>query len=1074
MFKRCAIVFLVACGALLSFSGAAVADAAAPGWTVTGRFAPTVLKPGGEGLLFLYVYDVGSVNGSGTVTVTDTLPPGLVAKEAFPTLISNGSEPFRLFNGGIPCLGSARVVTCIVPAAGISTQPQTIEIPVAVEADAEAAGEAGANRVSITGGGALGAAGASIPARFGSEPAGFGLSKLDAWFTNSDGTVDTQAGSHPYEATVAFAVNTTGFGPDSEPPAGGEVAAVDVSLPPGLVGNPNAVPQCTRSELDNESGGCPPGSQVGEDYALISNGDGFWYVGNVYNMVPPAGVAAEFGFGFGGIITLLDARVRAGGDGGITEHSNVAQRAIDFNSLRLWGYPAEHNGTELPGVPPAPFLTLPTSCGEPAGFSIEALGTWRDLHATAPVTSAAYENNEGTPTGFTGCERLSHFEPTVTSLTPDTSFSDTAAGLEAKVRVPQGLSPEELATSGLKEVSVTLPEGVSVNPGQASGLQACSLAEAGVGSNSEADDGPPGCPAASRIGSDEIETPILKDRLRGSIYLLQSNPPDLEILLAASGDGANVKAVGHVRLDETTGRVVTTFNGTRLFPGLPDDPVSEFDLTFNGGAQAAIVTPATCGTYTSDGVFTPQASPFIEGFPGQASFQITSGPNSSGPGACTGPLPFTPSVTAGSTTELAGGFTGLSFLLQRADGQQRVSSLQVKAPGGLLGLVKSVPLCGEPQAAQGTCSAASQIGHTVVAAGPGSDPLYLPQPGQPEAPVYLTGPYEGAPYGLSVVVPVVAGPFDLGTQVVRSRVEVDPHTAQLTVRTDPFPTILKGVPADLRTISVVVDRPGFLFNPTSCEPQTLTGSVRSTEGAVSAFSNHFQVGGCAALPFKPTFAVSTPAKTSKQKGAGLLVTVGSGAGQANIAKAAVSLPKQLPSRLTTIQQACREATFDANPASCPAGSDIGTGTVTTPILANPLTGPVYLVSHGGAAFPDIVVILQGEGVTLDLTGSIDIKGAITSSTFATVPDAPVTSFQLSLPEGPHSALATNIPAKAKGSLCGQSLVMPTTLTGQNGAVVKQSTKIAVTGCPKAKKKVKAKKHTQRAHGKKAKRGKKKG
>jgi hypothetical protein len=843
------------------------------------------------------------------------------------------------------------------------------------------------------------------------------------------------------------------------------MAALDVDLPPGLVGNPNAVPQCTRSEFDNENG-CPPGSLIGEDIPEFSNG-GFRVTLSVYNMVPPPGVPAEFAFDFGGITTLLDARARAGGDGGITEHANLAQRGVVFNTLRLWGYPAEHNGS---GLPPAPLLTLPTSCGEPAAFSVEALGTWQDPHATAPVTSAAYENNEGTPTGFTGCERLSHFEPSVVSLTPDTSFSDTAAGLEAKVRVPQGLSPEELATSGLKEVTVTLPEGVSVNPGQASALQTCSLAEARIGSNAEADDGPPGCPAASRIGSDEIETPLLKDRLKGSIYLLQSSPPDLEILVAASGDGANVKAVGHVHLDETTGRVVTTFNGTQLFPGLPDDPVSEFDLTFNGGAQAAIVTPATCGTYTSDAVFTPQASPFIEGFPGQASFAITSGPGGSGPGACTGPLPFSPSVTAGSTTELAGGFTGLSFLLQRPDGQQRVSSLQVKAPGGLLGLVKSVPLCPEPQAAQGTCSSASQIGHTVIAAGPGSDPLYLPQPGQPQAPVYLTGPYEGAPYGLSVVVPVVAGPFDLGTQVVRSRVEVDPHTAQLTVTTDPFPTILKGVPADLRTISVVVDRAGFLFNPTSCEPQTLTGSVRSTEGATSAFSNHFQVGGCAALPFKPGFSVSTQAKTSKAKGASLTVKYTSGAGQANTAKVDVTLPKQLPARLTTIQQACTEAAFNANPASCPVASDIGTATASTPILANPLTGPVYLVSHGGAAFPDVVAILQGEGVTIDLTGNINIAHSVTSASFNTVPDAPITTFTMVLPEGPHSGLSPNLPKSAKYSMCGQSLTMPTTLTGQNGLVVKQTTKVAVTGCPKAKKKPKAKhkksKKSKAKHGKK--------
>jgi hypothetical protein len=1052
MFKRFAAVLLVVCGVVLLCAGSAPADSPAPGWAVTGRFAPTVLQSGGEGYLYLYIYDVGSVNGSGTITVTDTLPVGLVAKGAIATPPSE--------YGSTVCPGSTRIVTCTIPAPGTSTEPAVVAIPLEVQAGASGESPV-ADRVSVTGGGALGAAGASIPARFGSQPAGLGFSKFGAWFSSMDGLIDTQAGSHPYEATVTFAMNTTGLGGNAEPPAGGEMAALDVNLPPGLVGNPNAVPQCTRSEFDN-SESCPPGSLIGEDQVVFSHG-GFTISLKVYNMVPPPGAPAEFAFSLGGITTLLDARVRAGGDGGITEHANVPQRAVIYNTLRLWGYPAEHNGS---GLPPAPLLTLPTSCGEPAGFTVEGLGTWQDPHATSPVLSSVYENNEGVPTGFTGCDRLAHFEPNVVSLTPDTSFSDTAAGLEAKVRIPQGLSPEELTTSGLKEVTVTLPEGVSVNPGQASGLQACSPAEAGIGSNAEADDGPPGCPAASRIGSDEIETPILKDRLKGSIYVLQSNPPDLEILLAASGDGANVKAVGHVHLDETTGRIVTTFNGTQLFPGLPDDPVSEFDLTFNGGAQAAIVTPATCGTYSSGAVFTPQASPFIEGFPGQSSFQITSGPNGSGAAACTGPLPFSPSVTVGSTTELAGGFTGLSFLLQRPDGQQRVSGLQVKAPAGLLGLVKSVPLCPEPQAAQGTCSSASQIGHTVIAAGPGGNPLYLPQPGQPQAPVYLTGPYEGAPYGLSVVVPVIAGPFNLGTQVVRSKVEVDPHTAQLTVTTDPFPTILKGVPADLRTISVVVDRPGFLFNPTSCEPQSITGSVRSTEGAVSPFSNHFQVGGCAALPFKPGFTVSTQAKTSKAKGASLTVKYTSGAGLANTAKVAVTLPKQLPARLTTIQQACTEAAFNANPASCPVASDIGTATASTPILAGALTGPVYLVSHGGAAFPDVVAILQGEGVTIDLTGNINIAHSVTSATFNTVPDAPIGTFTMVLPEGPHSGLSPNLPKSAKYSMCAQKLTMPTVLTGQNGLVVKQTTKVTVTGCPKAKKKAKkAKQHKQKKHAK---------
>jgi hypothetical protein len=1043
MVRRFMAVFLVVCGVLVLFAGSALAGGPAPGWEVFGRFGPTVMHPGGENFLVLYVYNTGALESTGAATVTNVLPAGVEAAE------------------GSGCTG-ATVVTCTLGSVAPSPEPTLFRIPLVVK---ESAGSdvAPVDRATVAGGGATNVASTTIPAQFGSEAASLGFSKVDAWATNADGTTDTQAGSHPYEFTLAFATNNISFGEGVESPAGGQPDAIDVNLPPGLIGDATAVPQCPRSQFDAEGNfgqGCPASTVIGEDYASVSGLGLFGF--SVYNLVPPPGVVAEFGFDFNGTSVFVDARVRSGGDSAITEHTNVPQRRVVFNTFTLWGDPAEHNGS---GAEHRPLLTLPTSCGAPAEFSLEILGTWENPLATAPPAGFSYHDSEGVPVGFTGCERLSHFEPTI-SLAPDTSFSDTATGLEAKVRIPQGSNPEGLAASGLKEVTVTLPEGVSVNPGQASGLATCSLAEAGIGSNAEADDGPPVCPAASQIGTDEIELPVLRDRLKGNIYLLPSSPPDLQILVAASGDGANAKVVGSVHLDERTGRLTTTFSGTSQFPGLPDAPVGEFDLKFDNGPQAAIVTPATCGVYTSSGVFVPQASPFIEPALSEASFQITSGPGGSGAAACTGPLPFAPMLTAGSTTELAGGFTGLSLLLQRGDGQQRLSGLSVKAPEGLLGMIGSVPLCGEPQAAQGTCPSGSQIGHTAIAAGPGGYPLYLPQPGQPQAPIYLTGPYDGAPYGLSVVVPVVAGPFNLGTEVVRARVEVNPHTAQVSVVTDPFPTIVKGIPGDIQTVSAVIDRPRFLFNPTNCNPSSFTGSVRSTEGMLANVSSRFAVVGCRALAFKPKFSVSTQGKTSKAKGASLTVKVAypAGGGQANLARVDVQLPKQLPARLSTLQKACTAAQFESNPAGCPAASDVGSVVARTPALAVPLRGPAYLVSHGGAAFPDLELILQGGGISLVLDGQTEIKKGITSSHFESIPDAPISSFELVLPEGAYSALAA-----PGSSLCGQKLTMPTTLTAQDGAQIVQSTKIAVTGCPKAKaKKVKAKKvkakHKKR-HGK---------
>jgi hypothetical protein len=380
--------------------------------------------------------------------------------------------------------------------------------------------------------------------------------------------------------------------------------------------------------------------------------------------------------------------------------------------------------------------------------------------------------------------------------------------------------------------------------------------------------------------------------------------------------------------------------------------------------------------------------------------------------------------------------------------------VRVTTPPGLLGILRGVERCPEPQASQGACDAGSLIGHATAGVGAGSHPFYTG--GQ----VFLTGPYKGAPFGLSIVVPAVAGPFNLGTIVVRAAISIDPHTAQITVTSDPLPRIIDGIPLQVKTVNVSIDRQNFLFNPTDCEPLSLGGILSSTQGASANVSSRFQAANCAALPFKPVFSVSTQAATSKKLGASLLVKGAFPAGEAGIHSVAVTLPVQLPARLTTIQQACTETAFNQNPASCPVGSNIGTATASTPILANPVMGPVYLVSHGGAAFPDVVAILQGEGVTVDLTGSISIKHNITSSTFASVPDAPITSFQITLPEGPHSGLAAVVPAKDKGSLCGQSLAMPFTITGQNGAVVKENNKIAVTGCLKAKKKAKAARHTK--------------
>jgi hypothetical protein len=543
------------------------------------------------------------------------------------------------------------------------------------------------------------------------------------------------------------------------------------------------------------------------------------------------------------------------------------------------------------------------------------------------------------------------------------------------------------------------------------------------------------------------------------------------------------------RTCQAPGQLITTFDET------PSLPFTEFELNFSGGAQAALATPTQCGSYAATSAFAPWTVPFTaEVFPASLSFGIKAGP---GGGACpSNPMPFSPELIAGATTDQAGGFTNFSLLLQRGDGQQRIEKLQFKAPEGLTGMLTGVPLCPEPQANAGTCTAASQIGHASVSSGPGPYPLVLPQPGDPEIPIYLTGPFNGtsactvgeagcAPFGLSIVTHVIAGPFDLGTIVTRAKIEIDPHTAQITVTTNELPQLVDGVPTDLRLVDSVIDRPGFMINPTNCNPSSFSGTAYGTPPAgvpgphaEAPISSHFQVGSCRGLEFAPKLAVSTKAQTSKADGASLTYKVTYPSApqgtQSDIRYVKVELPEQLPSRLTTLQKACTQTQFQANPAGCPGPSVIGHAKAIVPNIPVPIEGPVYFVSNGGEAFPNLVMVLQGDGVTIDLIGDTLIKNGVTSTTFNAIPDNPLTSFEINLPEGPYSALAANgnlcKPTVAKVEKVKQrlfvkgklktvtrrlkeqvatSLTIPSDYVGQNGATYDAKVPISVTGCPKA-------------------------
>jgi hypothetical protein len=927
----------------------------------------------------------------------------------------------------------------------------------------------------------------------------------------------TQAGEHPWalSTTVRFASeenrNTNRepyFVPTRDP------KDVVVDLPPGLLGDPQAVPRCQLSLLLANTGyRCPADTQVGVDRLSWFTGKGS--LAPIVNVTPEKGQSAEFalenGSGIGVVLTAHVVHTAQGASGctepggcyGLTVVSNeIPIVFLDEVEVTFWGVPADpshdsmrgliclgtrplkgtppqglnecEKGGEASGLPPVPFLTMPTDCATgPETAKIHA-DSWEEPGHVIENRDEGYAEKSTSMPGVTGCNLL-QFNPEL-EVSPDKLGADEPVGLGVNLKVPQVLKPEAPETPQLRNLVVTLPEGLSVSPGIVDGIQACNKSgpeginfegpeSEEVGLNGELQLAPGHCPDASIVGTAKAFTPLLDEPVEGHVYLarpgcggagqapcteqdaLDGNLYQLYLELGGKGPlagaGVNLKVHLKTKANPATGQLTTVAENN------PQLPFSKLEVHLNGGPRSPLDNPAVCGPAVTTSDWTPWSSPgttpeglLMAGTPDAtpSSFYDV--------GGCPEPTPFTPGFVAGTVTPQAGQFSAFTLNLSRQDREQYVRGIQLHTPPGLLGMLSSVPLCGEPAANEGTCPESSKIGTTRVASGAGSHPFEI------EGNVYLTGPYEGTPFGLSVVVHVVAGPFNLGVKVVRARIYVNPEDSTLTVTTDEtgphaIPQTVFGVPVRLKRVTVNIDRPGFMFNPTNCGSQQITGAISGTQGTVASVSSPFAVGGCKSLAFKPKFTVSTSGHTSRAAGASLDVKlsypVGSFGNDANIAKVKVSLPKRLPSRLSTLQKACLAQVFNENPAACPKGSIVGAVRATTPLLPVGLSGPVYFVSHGGEAFPSLIIVLQGDGVRVDLTGATFInKAGITSSTFRTVPDVPVNTFELYLPQGKDSALAAN------GNLCTPQtkLLMPTTFIAQNGAQIKQSTKIQVTGCPK--------------------------
>jgi hypothetical protein len=851
----------------------------------------------------------------------------------------------------------------------------------------------------------------------------------------------TQAGGHPdVEIHSAFDNHLFVDGELIENPPSGTCSCADARiitthLPTGFIGNPHAVPACTLSDFGLQQ--CAPESQVG----IFDLGEFLGFV-PIYNLETHPDEAGLIGFAdpIAKSASFISIEARTGGDYGLDARSSPIFHLIPVLALDLylWGVPADksHDALRFPrltpkciqhsypdpcfppipsNIAPEPYLQNPTTCGVTLNSSVDI--EYYDgqlLHAENPWP------------GMTGCDQLS-FNPSLTAK-PTTPMADTAAGLDVDLRVPQPLSPTVPSASELKATTVTMPEGFSINPNAADGKAACTDAQAAFGTK-----GPAECPETSKVGTLEIDSSALPAPIGGAIYLGEPKPGNrYRLLLVADGFATHVKLPGTARLDSQTGQVVVAFED------LPQTTFQRFNMHFFGSERGLLATPTMCGTYPVSASFEPWNS----ALPNQvstSSFTIDSGPDGS---SCPdSPRPFDPSFLAGMADNTAATHSPFSVKLTRADGDQFLSSLHITTPPGFSATLAGVPYCpeaalavlGDPgyaglaEQARPTCPGASQIGTALTSEGAGSQPLHTP------GKVYLAGPYHGAPLSLVVVVPAVSGPYDLGNEVVRTAIHIDPTTAQITAVSDQIPAILEGIPLRMRSILINLDRPNFTLNPSNCNPLSVNARIFGDLGAATRVSSHYQVSNCGILPFSPKLSIRMSGPSKRLGHPGLLATTNANPGDANIARVSVALPRTLQLDQSRINAPCTRVQFAA--AACPDKSVLGAATARTPILDAPLSGPVYLVTSNHK-LPDLVASLSGQ-VDIDLRGRIDSKDNRLRTTFETVPDVPVTSFRLDLDGGTRGLIINS------SDLCNGAGRAVAKVTGQNGRRADQKPRLRV-------------------------------
>jgi hypothetical protein len=965
------------------------------------------------------------------------------------------------------------------------------------------------------------ASASAVPGAAGTEPKPFGIAAFTMQTTKPstvDGTVNEpyffdQAAGHPIAltSTVRFATEEVGSNHTLAPTRDPKDIIID--LPPGLLANPQAIPRCQSGRTEH----CPTATQVGVFVLHAGFGGGnIALLGPIVNLTPLGGESAELGLETPLGMFLLFGRVVRTPEGYTSAivSNGLPTLGITEMEITLWGVPAAAAHDPLRGVTcigsgsnvgsgcqetgvsdgeePAAFLTMPSSCSD-LPTAVAWADNWEEpghyVQASSTLPTMAY------------CERLP-FDPEVV-VRPETLRPDEPLGADLSIRVPQLGNEAIVGTPPLRDATVTLPAGVSINPAVAAGLHACDATgptginiptgrsasgeplepgELGPGEapgpGGEPRLAPGNCPNASIVGAVEASTPLQAHPIEGRVYMAtpgcgasgqhvcsEQDAVDgtlyrLYIQLGGpndrhEGEGVLLKLQATVQANPATGQL------TVRLTNMPQLPLSELNIRLFGGYGALLANPATCGPAHTTSALEPWSAPLTPSAVPSSYYEVA---------GCPDPRPFDPGLLAGSVNAAAGAFSPFTLTVARKDGEQNLAALQVHAPRGLSAMLSTVPLCPEALASTGDCPRASRVGGWRVAVGAGSQPLYMP------GNVYLTGPYKGAPFGLSIVTDAAAGPLNLGRLVIRARIDIDPQTAALTITSDPLPQIVLGVPLRIQRVSLVLDRPHFILNPTNCDEQQITATIAGAQTALAAVSNRYALGGCKSLAFKPKLTATTSAPMTLSNGASLEVRVtlpttepGS---NANLARINVALPPQMPTRLTSLQNSCPQTTFASDPSACPGASVVGVARAQTPVLPGELAGPVYLVSHGRDVLPSPVVVLQGDGVRLDLLGPTTIaKTSIGSVAFNATPDVPLARLELFLPAGPHSLLAANTSLCAPGKVLtvkrrvtqrvrgralrrtvkvrerlAATLPLRSELAAHNGAVVHQTTQITVIGC----------------------------